>query len=149
MAAAQRYRPDARLTGVLITPMVPDGLEVILGVTRDPQFGPVLMFGLGGIHVEVLKDVAFRALPLTASDAWELLGSLRASALLDGVRGQPPVDKKALVALMLRISRMCEVHPEIVELDLNPVRAYGEGFAVVDARIVITENHVTLKGEVA
>ena len=149
MAAAQRYRPDARLTGVLITPMVPDGLEVILGVTRDPQFGPVLMFGLGGIHVEVLKDVVFRALPLTADDAADMLGALRASALLDGVRGQPAVDKQALIDLMLRVSRMCLNHEEIIELDLNPVRVYHEGIAVVDARIVITENHVTLKGEVA
>ncbi|RMF17227.1 MAG: CoA-binding protein [Gammaproteobacteria bacterium] len=149
MDNARAYDPQAELTGVLITPMVEPGLEVILGVTRDPQFGPVLMFGLGGIHVEVLKDVVFRALPLTADDAADMLGALRASALLDGVRGQPAVDKQALIDLMLRVSRMCLNHEEIIELDLNPVRVYREGIAVVDARIVINEKPVTLKEEVA
>ena len=110
---------------------------MIIGVTRDPQFGPIMMFGLGGIFVEVLKDVVFRSLPLTAVDAAEMLDEIKAKAILGGVRGAPPVDREAIIDLMLRISRFCQAHPEIVELDLNPILGYADGYALVDARMIL------------
>lgn len=132
------YAADARLEGVLLSPMAdPKGTEVILGVTYDPQYGHLLMFGLGGIFVEVLKDVVFRSLPLARSDAWDMLAGIQAVKVLEGVRGQPPVDKGALVELLLKISALVTAHPEIAELDLNPVRCYREGYAVLDARVVL------------
>jgi len=132
------YRADADIKGVLVSPMArKGGVEMIIGVTRDPQFGPIMMFGLGGIFVEVLKDVVFRSLPLTASDAEEMLGEIKAKAILGGVRGAPPVDKRAIIDLMLRVSRVCLAHPEIVELDLNPILGYADGYALVDARMIL------------
>jgi acetyltransferase len=118
--------------------MAPEGgVEVIVGVVRDPTYGPVLMFGLGGVLVEVHKDVVFRSLPLTADDARSMLGEIRASGVLDGARGAPPVDREALVRLMLGISDLCAAFPEIAELDFNPVRAYSEGAVILDARILL------------
>jgi len=113
------------------------GVEVIIGVVRDPTYGPVLMFGLGGVLVEVLKDVVFRSLPLTEADAKSMLAEIRAAKILDGVRGAAPTDKAALVKLMLSISDLCTAFPEIVELDLNPVLAYPSGLAILDARILL------------
>jgi acetate---CoA ligase (ADP-forming) len=131
---------DPDLAGVLVTPMAPKGgVEVIVGVVRDPSYGPVLMFGLGGVLVEVLKDVVFRSLPLTAEDARSMLSEIRAAKILDGVRGAPPVDKEALVRLMLGISDLCTAFPEIAELDLNPVLAYPQGVGILDARILLDE----------
>jgi acetyltransferase len=128
--------PD--VAGVLVTPMAPvGGVEVIIGVVRDPSYGPVLMFGLGGVLVEVLRDVVFRSLPLTETDARSMLAEIRASQILDGVRGSRPVDKDALVHLMLGVSRLCTAFPEIAELDLNPVMAYPEGLGVLDVRILL------------
>ncbi|WP_114416480.1 acetate--CoA ligase family protein [Marinospirillum perlucidum] len=144
MEAEVRTRvPEARLQGRLLTPMAADkGTEIILGVTCDPQYGHLLMFGLGGIFVEVFQDVAFRALPLSRSDAWELLAGLRSSAILNGVRGQAAIDKEALVELMLKLSALVTAHPEISELDLNPVRCYREGYQVLDARIILNQEGV-------
>ncbi|HXK55614.1 MAG TPA: acetate--CoA ligase family protein, partial [Gammaproteobacteria bacterium] len=132
------YRANAEIKGVLVSPMArKGGVEIIIGVTRDPQFGPIMMFGLGGIFVEVLKDVVFRSLPLTAIDAAEMLDEIKAKAILGGVRGAPPVDREALIELMLRISQVCLAHPEIVELDLNPILGYADGYALVDARMIL------------
>lgn len=129
---------DPDLTGVLVTPMAPKGgIEVIIGVVRDPSYGPVLMFGLGGVLVEVLKDVVFRSLPMTEEDAHSMLGEIRAAQIFDGVRGAKPTDKEALVRLMLGISRLCSAFPEIAELDLNPVLAYPQGVGILDARILL------------
>ena len=128
--------PD--FAGLLVTPMAPGGgIEVIVGVVRDPGYGPVLMFGLGGILVEVLKDVVFRSLPLTEADARSMLEEIRAAPILDGVRGAPPADKDALVELMLGVSDLCAAFPEIAELDLNPVLAYPKGAGILDARILL------------
>jgi len=113
------------------------GVEVIIGVVRDPTYGPVLMFGLGGVLVEVLKDVVFRSLPLTEADAKSMLAEIRAAKILDGVRSAAPTDKAALVKLMLSISDLCTAFPEIVELDLNPVLGYPSGLAILDARILL------------
>jgi len=125
--------------GVLVSDFADPGTEVIIGVTRDPQFGHALMFGLGGIFVEVLKDVTFRLIPMTESDAREMVGEIKAAKILDGVRGQPPRDVDALVGVIMAISKMVKENPEILELDCNPTFVYekGKGALVVDARIVI------------
>lgn len=137
LANALRHQPDARIEGVLVTPMAEPGVEVIIGVTRDAQYGPVLMFGLGGVLVEVLRDVAFRALPLEHADALEMLDEIHGSPVLDGIRGAEPVDREALVSLMLAVSDLCVNHAEISELDLNPVLARPVGYCVLDARIIL------------
>ncbi|MGO1626977.1 MAG: acetate--CoA ligase family protein, partial [Halomonadaceae bacterium] len=137
MRSAHAYNARARIEGVLVTPMAAKGVEVIVGLMRDPTFGPVLMFGLGGVLVEVLEDVAFRALPLSRQDAAGMLDQLKAGKVLDGVRGAAGVDKPAIIELLLGVSRLMEAYPVISELDLNPVIAYPDGYAVVDARIIL------------
>ena len=136
MASCRAYDANADIRGVLVTPMAKKGTEVIVGVVRDPIFGPVLMFGLGGIFVEILEDVAFRAIPLSRRDAESMVEQLKARKILAGVRGEPPVDKAALVELLLKVSSIVTAYPQLSELDLNPVIAYPEGYAVVDARII-------------
>jgi acyl-CoA synthetase (NDP forming) len=140
---AQRYLPEARLWGCLVQEMVPaGGLEVLLGMNRDPQFGPLVTFGLGGIYVETLKDVTFRIAPFSHSEASEMLEEIRAHALLDGVRGQPPVDKDALIDSLLRVSQLVSDFPEILELDINPLVVYQKGAIAIDMRLVLAErNH--------
>jgi acetyltransferase len=121
--------------------MVQTGREVILGVTKDPTFGHMLMFGLGGIYVEILKDVVFRIAPLTRTEANEMVREIRSFPLLAGARGQQPADLDAIVECILRVSQMVADFPQIVELDINPLFAYdaGQGAMAVDARIVISE----------
>ena len=138
-AAAVRAHPSARIDGVLVQAMARPGIDIILGVSRDPTFGPMLMVGLGGVHVEVLKDVAFAPVPLDRHQALALLGELKGSALLDGVRGAPPSDKAALADLTAALSRFAADHADqVAEIDLNPVIVHpeGEGLTVVDALIV-------------
>lgn len=137
---AQRYLPEARLWGCLVQKMVPKGLEILIGMNRDPQFGPLITFGLGGIYVEILKDAAFRVAPISRQEATEMLGELRASALLDGVRGEPAVDKEVLIETLLRISQLVTDFPEITELDINPFIAYAEGRGgiAIDMRLVLS-----------
>ena len=142
MAQATAHAPDAAIKGVLVQPMAPAGVEVILGVNRDAQFGPMLMIGLGGIHVEVLKDVVFAPVPLDPQAARHLIGRLRAAPVLDGVRGAPPADIDALADAAVRLSRFAADHAErIAEIDLNPVLVHprGRGVSIVDALIVKTE----------
>ncbi len=131
--------PNAKIDGVAIQSMAKQGTEIIVGSTTDPQFGPVLMFGLGGVFVEVLKDVAFRVVPLEERDAKQMVREIKGLPILQGVRGQEPADLEAIEALILRVSDFIEAHPEIAELDLNPVFAYSDGALAVDARIVLTE----------
>src|SRR5438093_2389675 len=138
MAAVKAAQPAARIEGVAVQRMAPAGTEVIIGMSKDPQFGPVLMFGLGGIFVEVLKDVAFRIVPLEPRDAREMIRELKAFAVLEGVRGQPGADLGALEEMLLTVSSFVEEHPEIEELDLNPVFAYQNGAVAVDARIILS-----------
>ena len=137
MQAVKAAQPDARIDGVAVQKMAPMGTEVIVGMSKDPQFGPVMMFGLGGILVEVLKDVAFRIVPLEPKDAREMVREIKGFPVLEGVRGQPPSDVAALENLILKLSEFIEAHPEIDELDLNPVFAYPDGALAVDARIVV------------
>ncbi|GIW17013.1 acetate--CoA ligase family protein [Tepidiforma sp.] len=139
VANAQRAVPGARITGVAVQHMAPQGTEVIVGMTTDPQFGPVLMFGLGGIMVEVLKDVSFRLVPLEEKDAQQMIDEIKGRPVLSGVRGQPPADIEALKRTILKVSEFVQAHPEVKELDLNPVFAYPDGALAVDARIVVGE----------
>jgi acyl-CoA synthetase (NDP forming) len=129
--------PGAEITGVLVTPMAGKGVEVIIGVTNDPQFGRVVMFGLGGVFVEVLNDVVLRALPLDRAEAGRMLDGIRGRALLEGIRGAPPVDRDKLISLLLAVSRIAVAHPEISEIDLNPVIVNANGYNVVDARMLL------------
>ena len=144
MANARKYSPDADIRGVLVGPMVASGLEVIIGTKIDDQFGPVIMFGLGGIMVEILKDVSFRVLPISDRSARKMMEDIKSYPILDGIRGEPPSDKKALKNILLMCSELIESYPEIQEMDLNPVIAYRKGAAIVDARIILKE-----KGAVA
>ena len=140
MASAKQAEPNAKILGVSVQQMAKPGTEVIVGMTTDPQFGPVMMFGLGGIMVEVLKDVSFRLVPLTDKDAGQMIDEIKGKPILDGVRGQPPADIAALRSTIVRVAQFIEEHPEVRELDLNPVFAYPDGALAVDARIVISEN---------
>jgi len=137
---AQRYIPDARIWGCLVQEMAPaGGLEVLVGMNRDPQFGPLITFGLGGIYVETLRDVTFRVAPLSQQEAEDMLSQVRAHALLDGVRGQPPMDKAAIVDTLLRISQLVQDFPDIIEMDINPLMVYqvGAGALALDMRLVL------------
>ncbi|HHW43944.1 MAG TPA: acetyl-CoA synthetase [Desulfotomaculum sp.] len=125
--------------GVTVQTMAPPGREVIVGVTTDRQFGPVVMCGLGGVFTEILKDVSFRLIPLTEAHARDMIRSLQGYRLLAGYRGAPPADEGALVDILLKVSRLVENEPRIRELDLNPVALYPQGALVLDARMVLGE----------
>ncbi|MBM4410048.1 MAG: acetyl-CoA synthetase [Chloroflexi bacterium] len=129
--------PNAKIAGVAIQNMAAQGIEVIVGATTDPQFGPVMMFGLGGVFVEVLKDVAFRIVPLEPRDAAQMVREIRGLPILQGARGSQPADLPALEVLIVKVSQFVAAHPEVAELDLNPVFAYPNGALAVDARIVL------------
>ncbi|MES0362491.1 MAG: acetate--CoA ligase alpha subunit [Desulfobacteria bacterium] len=137
----QLRQPEARILGVMVQEMIPQGREVILGITRDIQFGPMIMFGLGGIYVEVLKDVAFRIAPLSVESADAMIREIRSFPLLRGVRGEAPADIKGIRDALLRLSQMAVDFPEIIEADVNPllVCPEGQGAVAVDARITIQE----------
>jgi len=137
----QVRRPEARILGVMVQEMIPQGREVILGITRDLQFGPMIMFGLGGIYVEVLKDVSFRIAPLSVESADAMIHEIRSFPLLRGVRGELPADIEGIKDALVRLSQMAIDFPEIIEADINPllVCAEGQGAVAVDARITIQE----------
>ncbi len=138
---ARRYQPNADIRGVLVQQQAPRGRECLVGVSRDPQFGPLVAFGMGGIYVEVLKDVAFRLAPLSHEEAEEQMRSIRSFPILAGVRGQAPADMPSIVDTLLRTSQLVGDFPEIVEMDINPLMVYdqGEGAMVLDARIILAE----------
>jgi acyl-CoA synthetase (NDP forming) len=127
------------MEGVLVQPMLSGSVEVMVGVTRDPLFGPLVAFGLGGVHVEILGDLQFRVAPLTDRDAADMVRGIKGYRLLTGYRGQPPADLEVLEEMLLRVSRLVEEIPEITELDLNPIFTLspGQGCRIVDARIRI------------
>ena len=133
----KKHNPRARIVGVLVQEMAPASTEVIVGAIKDPQFGPAIMFGLGGVFVEVLKDVTFRVAPITQDDACEMIGEVKAYPLLKGYRNTPPVDIDAITKILLNTSRLVTDHMEIKELDLNPVIVYEKGAKTVDARIIL------------
>jgi acyl-CoA synthetase (NDP forming) len=137
MANARQFNPNADIHGILVSPMAEEGVEVIIGTQLDDQFGPVIMYGLGGIMVEVLKDVSFRVLPITRFSAKQLIEETKSYPILNGIRGNPPYDKNALVKLLLLCSEVIESYPQIKEMDLNPVVVHEKGLTVVDARIIL------------
>jgi acetyltransferase len=136
MAEISRRQPGAAIEGVIVQKMVP-GVETIVGLNRDPQFGPILMFGLGGIYVEVLKDVTFRLAPIRELGAQRMVESIKAIQILRGVRGKPASDLNAVVECIQRLSQLAVEIPEIAELDINPLMVLpaGQGAAVIDARL--------------
>jgi acetate---CoA ligase (ADP-forming) len=135
--AVAKNAAKAIIEGVSVQKMAQPGLELVIGMTKDPQFGPMLMFGLGGIFVEALKDVAFRILPLSEDDAADMIRSIKARRLLEGFRGQPAVDMKYLEELLMKLSAFIIENPEIREMDVNPLIAYKKGAVAVDARIIL------------
>ena len=138
MASCTAKYPNADIEGISVQGMAKAGTEVIIGMTKDPSFGPVLMFGLGGIFVEVLKDVAFRVIPIEASDAEDMIAEIKGRKLLEGYRGADPADVACLQQMLLKLSDFVDATPEIEEIDMNPVFAYKEGAVVVDARIILS-----------
>ncbi len=137
MKNVKKHNPNAKTVGLLVQEMAPQSTEVIVGATKDPQFGPTLMFGLGGIFVEILKDVAFRIAPVTENEAREMITEVKAFPLLKGYRGKPPADIDAIVSILLNTSTLIMEHQAIKELDLNPVMVYEKGAKTVDARIIL------------
>ena len=135
----QRYMPEAEIWGCLVQKQVPEGREVIIGMNRDLQFGPLVMFGLGGIYVEVLKDVSFRIAPFSRQEANEMINEIRSINLLRGVRGQARADIEIVVDTLLKVGQMVTDFPEIVELDINPLRVFeeGKGAMAIDMRLVL------------
>jgi len=134
---AKRYKATAKIAGVLVQEMAPQSTEVIVGAVKDPQFGQTLMFGLGGVFVEILKDVTFKIAPITREDAREMVTGIKAYPLLKGYRNTPATDVDAILNILLNASRLVMDNPQIKELDLNPVLAYEKGAKTVDARIIL------------
>lgn len=137
MVSCTTKHPDADIEGVAVQGMAQAGTEVIIGMTKDPSFGPVLMFGLGGIFVEVLQDVAFRIVPLEPNDASEMINEIKGKKLLEGYRGQDSADIPFLEGMLLKLSELVDKTEGIEEIDMNPVFAYRQGAVVVDARIIL------------
>jgi acetyltransferase len=134
---AKKYDPNADIKGVLVSPMATEGVEVIIGTKYDDQFGPVIMYGLGGVFVEILKDVSFRVLPITPAGARKMVEETKSYPLLNGARGKPKLDQKALRKLLMLCSEIVEAYPDIEEMDLNPVIMHEKGLSIVDARIIL------------
>jgi acetyltransferase len=142
VASSKRFSPDAAVQGVLVQEMLKDGVEVIIGTTKDPVFGHVIMFGLGGIFVEALRDVSFRIAPVTRRDAEEMIGEIKGYRVLQGMRGKPPADVDAIVDVILRVSQLVtDYTDEIEELDINPLVVFSEGAKAVDALVTRRRDH--------
>lgn len=137
IASTRKNSPKAKIHGVSVQKMARPGIEIIIGMSKDAQFGPVIMFGLGGILVEILKDVTFRVVPLTNKDARDMIHEVKGYPILEGYRGKEPANVPYLEDTIVKISNFIERHPEIKELDLNPIFAYKDGAVIVDARIIL------------
>lgn len=137
LANVRKHQPKADIKGVLVQEMAPPSTEVIVGAIKDEQFGPSIMFGLGGIFVEVLKDVIFRIAPVTKQEAEIMITEIKAYPVLKGYRNQPPLDTEAIVNIIVNTSKLVTDYQEIKELDLNPVIVYERGAKTVDARIIL------------
>jgi acetyl-CoA synthetase (ADP-forming) len=134
-----QYNHKARIAGILVQHMAPKGLEVIVGGLRDSQFGPTVLFGLGGIFVEVLKDASFRVAPISDFDSRQMITEIRGYSILEGARGEPPADKQAIVQTLQATSKLMLENEAIQQFDLNPVIVYASGASIVDARIILGE----------
>jgi acyl-CoA synthetase (NDP forming) len=135
---ARSHRPDAQILGVLVQKMAPESTEVIVGSVNDPQFGQTILFGLGGVFVEILKDVSFRIAPLEGHDAREMIREIKGYSVLGRYRGFPPADQDAIVNILLSASRLVTENPQIEQMDLNPTIVYERGAVVVDARMLLS-----------
>ncbi len=133
----KRYNHHARVAGVIVYSFIPKQTEVIIGMMKDPHFGPVIMFGLGGIYVEVLKDISFRIIPIKEKDAREMITEIKGFEILKGIRGEPSRDIQILEDILIKVSHLVEENPEIKELDLNPIFVFEKGAQVIDARMIL------------
>jgi len=133
----KKYNKEARIEGIIAYPLIPKEVEVIVGMIKDSHFGPVAMFGLGGIFVEVLKDVSFRIIPLEERDAQEMITEIKGYEILKGVRGKPPRDIQAIKEVIMKVSKLTMENPEINEIDLNPIFVFKKDLQVVDARMIL------------
>jgi acyl-CoA synthetase (NDP forming) len=133
----KKYKKEAKISGVIAYSMIPQETEIIIGMMKDPHFGPVIMFGLGGIFVEILKDISFRILPLEERDAEEMISEIKGYQILKGIRGETPKDVKSIRDVLMKISQLVMENPEIKEIDLNPVFVFNQGLQVVDARMIL------------
>jgi len=138
ISKAIKYNKKASISGVIAYTMVPQGTEIIIGMMKDPHFGPVIMFGLGGIFVEVLKDISFRILPIEEIDAREMIAEIKGYEILKGARGNPPRDIRAIEEVLMKVSKLTMENPEINEIDLNPIFVFENGIQVVDARMILS-----------
>jgi len=143
LANIKEYKPDAEIFGILVEEMVAPSTEIVVGGIRDPQFGPTLMFGLGGIFVEILRDVTFRICPIARRDALEMISEVKGYQILKGYRGQPAVDINRIVEILLGTSKLIMDYPEIKEIDLNPVIVYEKEAKVVDSKIILQKSGTT------
>ena len=134
---AKKYNKEAKISGIIAYPMIPQGTEIIIGMMKDPHFGPVIMFGLGGIFVEILKDISFRILPIEEKDAQEMITEIKGNEILKGARGNPPRDIQAIEGVLMKVSKLTMENPEISEIDLNPIFVFENGIQVVDARMIL------------
>jgi acetyltransferase len=148
LRSVKAAQPDAKLEGILVERYLEGGREVIVGMSSDPRFGPILMFGLGGVYVEALKDVAFGVQPITRTDAEEMIRSLRSFPLLEGLRGEERSDLSLLAEVMQRVSQLVGDHHRIQELDINPFLSFPDGGMAADARIRIREGKSVYPGPV-
>jgi len=137
--SARKYKPGADIRGCLVSPMSDKGIEIVIGTKIDDQFGPIVMFGLGGIMVSIMKDVSFRVVPVTAYGAASIINEIKSSVIFDGFRGRPPSDRKAIIELIQKVSEVVQAYPLIQEIDLNPVIVHDQGLTIVDARIILSE----------
>ena len=137
ISKAVKYNKKAQICGVIAYKMIPQATEIIIGMMKDPHFGPVIMFGLGGIFVEVLKDVSFRILPIEEIDAEEMIAEIKGYEILKGARGEASKDLEAIKKLLMKISQLAMENPEIKEIDLNPVFVFDKGLQVADARMIL------------
>jgi len=133
----KKYKKEAKISGVIAYSMIPQGTEIIIGMMKDLHFGPVIMFGLGGIFVEILKDISFRILPLEERDAEEMIAEIKGFKILKGMRGETPKDIQSIRDVLMKISQLVMENPEIKEIDLNPVFVFNQGLQVVDARMIL------------
>ena len=136
MKSVKQHLPEARIEGVVLQKMAEPGLEVIIGAKLDPQFGHVIMFGLGGIFVEICRDVSFRVTPVDREMAREMVLEIKGSPIIEGARGREPADLEAIIAVITALSSMLEKNPDITEIDINPLIVYFRGSVAVDARML-------------
>ncbi len=137
ISEAKKHNKEAKISGAIVYTIVPQGTEIIIGMMKDPHFGPVIMFGLGGIFVEVLKDISFRILPIEERDAREMIAEIKGYEILKGIRGESPRDIQAIEEVLMKVSKLTMENPEINEIDLNPIFVFEKGLQVVDARMIL------------